>query len=131
MFKLASRRVVGVALLLCILAMAGFTVLGRGFPANSPGIVALQLAFRKETFAGILQQWGPSGVHAFQMTTLWIDSWFPVAYALLLSSLMAGLVSRARGRLANPGDTTLALPWLAMGLDWLENSLHLLLLRDP
>ena len=129
--KLTDRRVIWFALVLCVLAMAGFTVLGRGFPPDSPGIVALQLAFSKATFAGILQQWGPAGVRAFQMTTLWVDSWFPVAYALLLSSLLAALARGSSGRLTHPGDTTLALPWLAMGLDWLENSLHLLLLRDP
>jgi hypothetical protein len=131
MGKLANKRVVWLGLALNVLAVAGFVLWGPSPPAGSPGVVALELAFTKETFASILQQWGPAGVRAYQMSTLWIDSWFPVAYALLLSSLMAVLATRADGRCARLGHTTFALPWLAMVLDWLENALHLILLRDP
>lgn len=131
MDKLADRTVLRIALLLCVLAAAGFVVLGRGFPAGSPGVVDLQLAFTPDRFAGIVQQWGPSGVYAYLLSTRWIDSWFPFAYALLLSSLMSMLATRADGQCLRLGHATIALPWLAMVLDWLENTLHLILLRDP
>lgn len=131
MRRLANRRVVWLALALNVLAAAGFAVLGRGFPASSPGIVALQLAFTKENFANIIRQWGTSGVGAYQTATVWIDSWFPLAYALLLSSLIAVLTARAGGRATRFGRALFALPWLAMVLDWLENALHLILLHNP
>ena len=131
MERLANKRLVWLALALCALATVGFAVVGPGFPGGSPGIVALQLAFNKETFASILRQWGPAGIRTYQTVTLWVDSWFPPAYALLLSSLIAVLAVRASGRTARLGRALFALPWLAMTLDWLENGLHLILLRNP
>jgi hypothetical protein len=129
--RLTNRRVVLLALVLNVMAVAAFALWGPSPPAGSPGVVALQLAFTKGTFANIIQQWGPSGVRAYQTSTVWIDSWFPLAYALLLSSLMAVLAARAGGRAARLGHAPFAWPWLAMVLDWLENTLHLILLRNP
>ena len=130
MARLASKRTVWLALLLNAVAVAGFALLGQGALTGSPGVVALQLAFTEERFADILRQWGPAGVRAYQTTTIWIDSWFPVAYALLLSSLVAVLTRRAGKEASRSGRMLFGLPWLAMVLDWLENGLHLILLRS-
>lgn len=130
MARLASKRIVWLALLLNVLAVVGFALLGQGALSGNSTVVALQLAFTEERFGNIIEQWGPAGVQAYQTTTIWIDSWFPVAYALLLSSLVAVLTRRAGKQAARSGRMLFGLPWLAMALDWLENGLHLILLRS-
>ena len=129
--RMARGRIVGLSLLLVALASLAFAWFDKARPAGSPGVIALQLAFSEEAFHGIITQWGVEGVQAYQRSTLYIDSWFPLAYASLLSSVIAVLTVRAGGTTGRFQLACLALPFIAWLLDWVENTLHLILLRDP
>nr|MBC7245307.1 hypothetical protein [Chloroflexota bacterium] len=128
--KMARASVVGLALVLTVLAFVAFAYFDQARPSGTPGVVALQLAFSAGTFQSIINQWGALGVQAYRVSTLYVDSWFPIVYALLLASLIAFLTHKA-GKAARKFHLLLmVLPFVAMLLDWLENALHLILLRD-
>ena len=129
--KLAERQIVVRALFLTTLGLVAFVLLDALRPAGGPGAVALQLAFSRQAFADILNQWGAAGVRAYQRSTLSIDYLFPIAYAVCLSSSIAWLSSGSDGREPGPGTMLVfSLPWAAAALDYVENTLHLILLRD-
>jgi len=126
-----QRWVLWLSLLLSGLAMAAFAWFDRGRPAGSPGVVALQLAFSAQTFQGIVEQWGPVGVAAYRAVTIYVDSWFPIAYSFLLCSLVAYLTVKFRLNSRQHCWAMIVVPFVAAALDWVENSLHLFLLRNP
>jgi len=129
--RLAVRRLVVQALILTTLGLVASALLDARRPTDSPGAVALQLAFSSQAFADILRHWGTEGVRAYQRSTLSIDYLFPIAYALCLSSSIAWLSSGADS--TEPGRGMLlifALPWAAALFDYAENTLHLILLRQ-
>lgn len=128
--RLARGRVVWQSLLITALGLGAASLLQAGQPKGSPGPVDLQLAFTQAKFAKIVAQWGPSGVRLYRLSTLGLDYLFPIAYALCLSSAIAWLGVRA---VREPERLLLALfslPWLAAALDYIENTLHLVLLSD-
>lgn len=129
--KMARRSIVGLALLVTVLAFIAFAYFDRARPPGTPGVVVLQLAFSAEAFRNIIAQWGASGVQAYRVSTLYVDSWFPIAYALLLSSLIAVLTNRPERAVSKPHLVFFSLPFVAMCLDWIENTLHFILLRNP
>lgn len=128
--RLGKGSVAAVGLVLTVLGLLGFSALGADKPAGGPSQIALQLAFSEDAFGRIVAQWGAEGVRTYRDVTLGLDYLFPIAYALCLSGAIAWL-TRARGR--DPTRLELALfamPWVAALLDWVENTLHLLLLGD-
>jgi len=129
--RVARARMVGISLLLTVLAFVVFAGFDRARPAGTPGVVALELAFSEEAFRRITTQWGAEGVHAYRTSTIYIDYWFPIAYALLLSSLIAILTVTPGETPSRRQVTCFALPFIAGLFDWVENTLHLVLLRDP
>ena len=125
------RRVVVMSFLLMAVAGVLFMLLGRVRPAGTPGVVSLELAFSAAAFGRIVDAWGSKGVRAYRDSTLYVDYWFPLAYALFLSGLV-GALSFPRSASPSKAEMVLfALPMLAAGLDWIENTLHLMLLRGP
>jgi hypothetical protein len=126
--QLADRRIVFLSLFFMAAAALAFVAFDRARPAGTPGIVALQLAFSAETFRGIIQQWGTGGVQAYRAATIRVDYWFPIAYSLFLGSLMALL---SFGSAKRPWPTLVIMPFVAALFDGTENTLHLILLRDP
>jgi hypothetical protein len=129
--RMAGAHIVGLSLSLVALASLAVAWFDKARPAGSPGVIALQLAFSEEAFHGIITQWGVEGVQAYRRSTLYIDSWFPLAYASLLSSVIAVLTVRAGGTTGRFQLARFALPSIASLWDWVENTLHLILLRDP
>lgn len=129
--RVAGARIVGLSLLLTVLAFVAFAWFDKARPAGTPGVVALELAFSAETFSDIITQWGAEGVRAYQVSTLCIDYWFPVAYAVFLAGLIAVLTIKPGGTPSGLQLTRFALPFIAGLLDWVENTLHLILLRGP
>jgi hypothetical protein len=126
--RLADWRVALLSLLFMLLAVVLFAQFDRARPTGTPGIVALELAFSAQAFGNIALQWGAEAVRAYRTATLLVDYWFPLAYSLFLASLMALLSSQAgKARWSN----WVALPFIAALLDWVENTAHLVLLRDP
>jgi len=118
------------ALLFNAAAMAAFAWFDRARPVGSPSVLALQLAFSAEAFRRILVQWGAAGVEAYRRATLLAGSWFPIAYSLLFSSLIARLLTRSGLGSSRRWLPALALPFVAALLDSVENALHLVLLRS-
>jgi hypothetical protein len=109
---------------LVVIFLILFATLGTQPPNGAPGVVRLQLAFSKDTFRDILDQWGPDAVQTYR-DYLPLDYFFPPVYAIFLSSALAVLVRRP-GRLVRG---LVVLPYLAVPFDYLKNTLHLILLR--
>ncbi|MGC8786355.1 MAG: hypothetical protein ACP5Q1_02900 [Anaerolineae bacterium] len=128
--KMAHASVVGLTLLLTVLAFVAFAYFDQARPPGTAGVVALQLAFSAEAFQSIVKQWGASGVQAYRVSTLYVDSWFPIVYASLLASLIA-LLTHKLGKAFDKVTLFFTLPFVATLLDWVENALHLILLRNP
>jgi len=113
-------------------ALAGFLFsrLAAGLatlPPGAPGIFDLQLAFTPERFQFVMEQWGEAAMQNY-VTGMWMDYIYPVAYAMALGSLLAWLTSRPNLPTARWHLFLFCLPFIAGGLDWVENSLHLLML---
>jgi len=127
--RVAQAPVVLVSLLLVVVCMVAFAMWGNvALPRDAPNVIALQLAFSQEAFDAILDQWRADGVRYYQRSTLAIDYVFPVAYALLFSSLIALLGTRPGGEPSTLDLACFSVPLAAGMLDWLENTLHLVLL---
>jgi hypothetical protein len=98
-------------------------------PPGAPGIVALQLAFTPARFQAVLDAWGPAIVQQFVDDMPW-DYLYAALYALALASWVAWL-SRREGAVPSRGDLGLfMLPLIAGLCDWIENTLHLLLVTS-
>ena len=125
--KLVSPR-----LALAFTALAGFFFwqLTRGLanlPSGAPTIFDLQLAFTAEKFQAVLAAWGEQNIASY-VNGMWLDYLYSIAYALALASLIAWLTSRPRGEPQRWQLLLFSLPFIAGLLDWVENSLHLLML---
>ncbi|MFZ5889425.1 MAG: hypothetical protein ACOYYF_18460, partial [Chloroflexota bacterium] len=113
-------------------ALAGvlFWFLARGLgnlPPGAPTIFDLQLAFTAEKFQAVLAAWGEQNVRAY-INGMWLDFLYPIAYALALSSWLAVLTHRPDRPPARLTLSLFAAPFLAALLDYVENTLHLLML---
>lgn len=87
-------------------------------------ILDYQLAFTSARALKVIALWGIDGVSAY-LNNIWVDFIFPVGYTLLLS----GLVARAAGQPSRKALFFFSLPFLALACDYLENSLHIVMLR--
>lgn len=115
--------VAAAVLLVLLWALAGAS--GGGM-----SVIGLQLAFTPENFLAVVEGWGAAGVAQFQQT-IWLDYLFPVAYAVLLASLLARLTAWPDRPPDRARLILFALPFVAALCDYLENALHLILLSDP
>lgn len=125
--RLASPRL---ALIFTALAGLLFWLLTRGLgslPPGAPSIFDLQLAFSAEKFQSVLAAWGERNVTAY-VTSMWLDYLYPIAYALALSAWLAVLTRRPGRAPSHAALALFAAPFLAALLDYVENSLHLLML---
>jgi hypothetical protein len=94
--------------------------------AGKASVLSLQRAFTVTRFRVILESWSDIGI--LKQSLLQIDFIFPLAYAGLLAFAYAW--SR-RNEKPTRGDRFFFLaPFVAALCDWIENSLHLFLLRD-
>ena len=113
----APLKVVAVACVLLLLS------LGVYLAPLQPGVVALQLTWTPESFAAVLQAWGPEGIPRFRRH-------LPVDGLLLLSYGAMGYLAVARTRFFEPLSTRFAtrhVAWLlplAAVCDAAENLLH-------
>jgi hypothetical protein len=106
-----------------------FATLGTPPPDDAPNVMNLQLAFSEDTFRDILHQWGPEAVQTYQ-DNMWLDYLFPPIYAIFLASAAAVLTRRSDAPPTRAQRALLIAPFVAALFDYLENTLHLLILRD-
>ncbi len=124
---LASSRL---ALLFTALAGFFFWLLTRGvgsLPPGAPSIFDLQLAFTVARFQSVMGQWGETAMQAY-VHSMWLDYLYPIAYALALSAWIAVLTRRPSQPPPRWQLTLFSLPFLAAALDYVENTVHLLML---
>lgn len=113
-------------------ALAGFLfwLLARGLgnlPPGSPSIFELQLAFTTEKFQSVLATWGEQNIRAY-VNGMWLDYLYPLAYALALSSWIAVLTTRSDRPPSLLVRAFFVAPFFAALFDYIENSLHLVML---
>lgn len=126
----AKWQVVLLCGVLTVAFMLFFSSADRAAPEGTPGVIELELAFSEERFSDIVHQWAVAGTLPLQERNLWIDFLFPCAYAVLLSSLLAWVAKGLYEEWPRGFVILLALPLVAGLLDWVENVLLLILLRD-
>ena len=100
---------------------------------SDPHIIKLQLAFTKPRFTNVLLAWyesrGSAAIPEFRKSVKQLDFIFPIVYAVFFSSFIASLTS---GSLEEPDQNAyllFLLPFAAALFDWIENLLHLRLLK--
>jgi penicillin amidase len=113
-------------------ALAGFLFsrLAAGLatlPPGAPSIFDLQLAFTPQRFQFVMEQWGEAAMQNY-VTGMWMDYIYPVAYSLALAGFIAWLTVCPNQSPARWHLILFSLPLIAGLLDWVENSLHLLML---
>lgn len=116
---------IGVFLLMSLLSHIDTQATGGG----PNGILGLQFAFSVEAARTIIQLWGPQGA-ALIAHTMWIDYVYPLFYATFLAS--AVVYFSKKWDMFGP-RTLVGLtvpPYLAALLDYVENTLHLILLHQ-
>ncbi|MFH1329144.1 MAG: hypothetical protein ABIJ48_00580 [Actinomycetota bacterium] len=124
--RLATLWVLVPALMAMVAFLVLFQVAGRMVAAGGATGLELQRAFTPERFGAVVGAWG-DGVEAFKTSLILLDFAFPLIYAAGLGSLVALVGGPGPGRAAR---WLFVLPWVAAGLDWIENLLHLWLLTD-
>lgn len=87
---------------------------------GSREVIRLQMSFHPRIFLENLYRWGPEGIERF-LLYMPLDFYFPIFYGLFF----AGLLAHHYGR-----HWIIWLPLLSTLFDILENSTHVLLLRD-
>ncbi len=115
----------GVFALMSLLSHIDTEATGGG--AN--GILGLQFAFTPQTARTIIQLWGREGA-ALIARTMWVDYIYPLFYATFLASCLA-YFSR-KWKMFGPRTlfVLILLPFFAAFLDYVENTLHLILLHQ-
>ncbi len=121
-------------LMLILYAAVLFPEANRQYRGKTdPQLPALQLAFSKERFTRVLGAWhksrGPAAIPAFRRSIIQLDFLFPIIYAMFLSGAIAILTYEPG---LEPGQGALLLfllPFLAAIFDWIENLLHLRILK--
>src|SRR5262245_54650779 len=114
-------------LVLCLLIESFFSdpdFMYRG--PGTPGILSLQLAFTVSKFREILLSW--RDIALFKQSVWQIDYLFPITYAGMLAFGYAW--SRRNEEPARLDRVMFLAPFVAASCDWIENSLHLYLLRN-
>jgi hypothetical protein len=130
LFRLARWPIVVACGVLTALFLLYFSATERAAPEGTPGVLELELAFTADRFDSIVDQWAESGTLAVQQRNLWLDLFFPFAYATFLCGLVGLLVARFSEQ-PRTGLVALAmLPLVAGALDWVENGLLILLLES-
>jgi hypothetical protein len=114
----------GIISVSCMVAFALYVEPGLD-PSGDTGLIDLQLAFTKGRAEKILSAWGSAGQNHF-LKTIWIDFIYPVAYALLLSSLIILIHGKKRFFLNDSKiNLLLSMPAFSALLDMIENVIEI------
>ena len=128
--KLANLWIVVVSGMAVFLLMSILSKIDReatGGGAN--GILGLQFAFTPEAAGTIIRLWGAEGASRIR-DTLWIDYIYPPFYAAFLASTVAYFSTIWKMFTQFARYTLILLPFLAAILDYVENTLQLIILAQ-
>lgn len=121
-----------IGLVLFVLFSVFFMVIDPMFrAAGDPSLMDLQLAFSAQRFHEIIVSWNKSvngGTEIYKLGIILLDYIYPVIYATMLAFAYAA----ARGN-DNPGRLdrlVFIIPFAAAIFDYVENTFHILLLRN-
>ena len=90
----------------------------------------LQLTFSRKVFMDILQKWGQTGIGIYKKHFL-VDYPHAFVYAGFLASVIAYLTAQQDRKPAHVHLLLFSLPYVAGLCDLAENTLHLILIRNP
>jgi hypothetical protein len=90
----------------------------------------LQLTFSKTVFMDVLQKWGQTGIGIYKKH-FFVDYPHAFIYAGFLASLIAFLTVEQDRQPAHVHLVLFSLPYVAGLCDLAENTLHLILIRNP
>ncbi len=116
---------IGVFALMSLLSHIDTTATGGG----PNGILGLQFAFSVEAARTIIQLWGEQGASLIART-MWIDYIYPLFYATFLASSIVYFSRKWRMFGTRTLIGLVVPPYLAAFLDYVENTLHLILLHN-
>lgn len=90
----------------------------------------LQLTFSRTVFMDILQKWGQTGIGIYK-NHFFVDYPHAFIYTGFLASLIAYLTEEQNKEPAHGHLLLFSLPYVAGLCDLVENTLHLILIRNP
>ncbi len=125
--SLASLRSALIWTLLAAMLSITLIQIMRAVPPSAPSIVNLQLAFTQRRMEAVLDAWGVQGRQAY-LLSLMLDFFYPIAYACAIAAWIALLTDIPGHRPSRSALLLFSLPFVAAGLDYVENSLHLWML---
>ncbi len=125
--SLASLRSALIWTLLAAILSISLIQIMRAVPPSAPSIVNLQLAFTQRRMEAVLDAWGVQGRQAY-LRSLVLDFFYPIAYACVIAAWIAFLTNISGRRPAPSVLLLFSLPFIAAGLDYVENLLHLWML---
>ncbi len=97
----------------------------RATGGGANGILGLQFAFSADVARTIIRLWGPEGL-ALTAHTMWIDYIYALFYATFLASTISYFCD-IWNMFSQPARIVLVgLPFFAAFLDYIENTLHLI-----
>lgn len=99
--------------------------------ATDPTLVDLQLAFSALRFHDIVVSWNKSingGIEIYKRSTMMLDYIYPIIYSTMLAFAYAAV--RKNDQPTRLDKVMFMLPFLAAVFDYIENTFHLLLLKD-
>ena len=121
-----------IGLLLFLLFSICFLFVDPLFRASTdPTLVDLQLAFSSLRFHDIIVSWNKSvngGIEIYKLSTMLLDYLYPLIYSAMLAFAYASV--RKNAQPARLDKVMFTLPFIAAIFDYIENTIHLLLLKD-
>jgi hypothetical protein len=121
-----------IGLFLFLLFSMSFLLIDPLFRASTdPTLVDLQLAFNSMRFHDIIAAWNKSidgGIEMYKLSIMLLDYLYPVIYSAMLAFAYA--VVRKNDQPTHLDKVLFTLPFIAAIFDYIENTIHLLLLKD-
>ena len=120
-----------IGLFLFLLFSVAFLLIDPMFrAATDPTLVDLQLAFSALRFHEIVVSWNKSvngGIEIYKLSTMLLDYLYPAIYSTMLAFAYAAVRKNEPTRF---DKVMFTLPFIAAIFDYIENTIHLLLLKD-
>ncbi len=97
---------------------------------DGSGVLRLQLSFDKEAGIEIINSWGVSGVEYFKQWMI-ADYVYALTYSVFLASLVSFLAFKKGKEQSSFYKKVVYFSFFAGLLDWVENTMELLFIKDP